>query len=223
MASFSRLSPGEECTRALAGGIAHVLRGGDTVALSGDLGAGKTTVARAIAAALGVGPLSVSSPTFALVNQYDVPPSRAGPGGIEVIAHIDAYRLGDRDDLESLGWDRYFGGRAALGGVLALIEWPERIGALCPDPALRVAIEAEGPSVRRFTIDVPDAWISRPGAGLLAEREPIRCPVTGAWVSPTCSTYPFVDDRARLADLHRWFSGRYRISREVSPEDRDGS
>jgi tRNA threonylcarbamoyl adenosine modification protein YjeE len=91
------------------------LRPGAVVALRGELGAGKTTLVRAIAEGLGVEG-GVTSPTFALVHRYD---------GLVPVWHVDAYRLKPGDDVRDLGL------ADAEGGVV-LIEWPERLGSAAP-------------------------------------------------------------------------------------------
>ena len=124
MISFTHLAPDPEATEAIGRALAGVLLPGDVVALDGELGAGKTTFVRAVAAHLGVEPGLVSSPTFVMVNQYPVPQSaNASPLRGGQVIHVDAYRLTGADDLETLGWDRLFdaGGQAlgaALGGVM---------------------------------------------------------------------------------------------------------
>ncbi|HEX8245655.1 MAG TPA: tRNA (adenosine(37)-N6)-threonylcarbamoyltransferase complex ATPase subunit type 1 TsaE [Longimicrobium sp.] len=107
------------------------------IALRGDLGAGKSTLARAVAHGAGVEG-DVPSPTFNLLFSYDA------PRGIR-IQHLDLYRLDDPDEVWELGWSE-------LGGAddLVLIEWPDRAEALLPAPRWEVEIEEMGdPSVRR--------------------------------------------------------------------------
>lgn len=88
------------------------------VALSGDLGAGKTTLARAICEGYGVTD-PVTSPTYAIVHQYASPRS--------LVYHLDLYRLEGERDLQNIGWDDILRADALL-----LVEWPERAGALLP-------------------------------------------------------------------------------------------
>jgi tRNA threonylcarbamoyladenosine biosynthesis protein TsaE len=99
--------------------FANSLRPPVVVGLSGELGAGKTTLVRAIAAALGVAQ-PVTSPTFALVHRYD---------GAEVsVFHVDAYRLKHDDEARDLGFEDMLADPRAV----VLVEWPERLGAAAP-------------------------------------------------------------------------------------------
>lgn len=129
--------------KTLAAHFAAVLRPGDTVALSGDLGAGKTTFARAVLRALGWAG-EVPSPTFTLVQPYDTDPP---------VWHCDLYRLRDPDEADALG---LFETDAAL-----LIEWPERLGDRLPADALRLRFDGAGGPTRSLTAIVPPAWDAR--------------------------------------------------------------
>jgi tRNA threonylcarbamoyl adenosine modification protein YjeE len=221
-----RESSGVGYTAALARGLASLLRGGDVVLLSGELGAGKTTLIRGLSEALGVARGVVSSPTFVMLNVYPVEGAGTGSGmtSIASVAHLDAYRLRGPEDLDALGWDRVYdeaSGEAREGHVV-LVEWPERVGWLVAgseERTARVRIEQTGADVRRFVIGVPSSWRARAEWELFAERAPIRCRITGEWVSPTAASYPFASERARGADLHRWFSGSYGVSRPATPEE----
>jgi len=106
------------------------------VALSGELGAGKTTLARAIANALGVRE-PVTSPTFALVHRYH--------GNGTRVYHVDAYRLKSSDDARDLGFDDMLADPAAV----VLVEWPERLGASAPAFTHRIALAYADDSTRR--------------------------------------------------------------------------
>ena len=130
--------------------IAGLLRAGDVVALSGGLGAGKTTLARAIIAALGHRG-EVPSPTFAIIQTYD-PPDVALP-----LVHADFYRLEDPAEAEELGLDDYRHGAALLA------EWPEMAGGFAHDPAcLAIHIETSGDD--RIAIARPgNDWLKRWG------------------------------------------------------------
>lgn len=209
----------EEATAAFGRGLASVLRAGDVVKLAGDLGAGKTTLVRSIAGALGVGGGLVSSPTFVLINVYPFAPGENWPRAGRIV-HVDAYRAHGSETLANAGWDRLFDERGVpRGDAAAIVEWPERVEDAIPADAAGVTLELTGVESRAVRVDLPGAWRARVGAEMLASREPIRCRLTGAWVEPTNPAYPFADPRARLADLGRWFGGSYTISRPARPED----
>jgi tRNA threonylcarbamoyladenosine biosynthesis protein TsaE len=136
----------EAATAALAGSLAAVLRRGDVVALSGDLGAGKTSFARGVIHALGWHG-EVPSPTYTLVQSYDPPDVRVP------VWHIDLYRLVRPDDADALG---LFETDAAL-----IIEWPERLAGRLPPEALHLTISGSGDAPRLLTSRVPKAWEGR--------------------------------------------------------------
>lgn len=128
--------------------VASVARPGDAVGLVGGLGAGKTTLARAILAGLGL-QAEAPSPSFAIVQPYDVPEV------VMPVLHVDLYRIDDPADVDELGLDE------ARADHLLLIEWPERMGgAIWPD-MLMLRIESEGEDARRLTATVPEAWGGR--------------------------------------------------------------
>lgn len=119
----------EAATRQLAGDLALILRAGDVIALQGDLGAGKSTFARALLRALADDPmLEVPSPTFTLAQAYDF--DRL------TVSHIDLYRIEDEEELEELGFDE------AMSEGAALVEWPERATGYLPADTLWLAIAA---------------------------------------------------------------------------------
>ncbi len=97
----------------------------ETIAFYGDMGAGKTTFIAQLAQALGVDADQANSPSFSIVNQYDI------PGGF--IYHFDLYRLDSPAEAIDLGLDEYF-----YSGNLCLLEWPERIEPILPDDTLRI-------------------------------------------------------------------------------------
>jgi tRNA threonylcarbamoyladenosine biosynthesis protein TsaE len=136
----------EAALAAVAADLARVLRPGDTIALSGDLGAGKTSFARALIAALGW-PGDVPSPTYTLVQSYEPPEVRVP------VWHVDLYRLAGADDADALG---LFETDAAL-----VIEWPERLGNRLPADALRLTISGSGDAIRDLTWEAPPAWEGR--------------------------------------------------------------
>lgn len=221
MTQIVRTSTSADYTVSFAAGVAAVLRGGDIVLLEGDLGAGKTTFVRGLAQVLGVGPGLVSSPTFVIMNEY---PLRREVRGIRRLVHIDAYRLHSSDDLDSAGWDRCVDpGGIALPDCVIVVEWPTRIagafGAAAESHRVRMA--NLGDSTRRIDFFPSPAFFERPLAAELIDREPTRCPISGVFVEPTRSTYPFAGEREKLADLNRWFTGAYRIGRPATDVDFD--
>jgi tRNA threonylcarbamoyladenosine biosynthesis protein TsaE len=139
--------PDAAATAAAGEALAAALRPGDVVALSGDLGAGKTTFARGLIQALGFDG-EVPSPTFPIVIPY-APPELRLP-----LWHVDLYRIDDPEELEELGLDE-----ARMDSAL-LIEWPERMGTLLWPDALRLTIERAGEG-RRLTWTAPAAWEGR--------------------------------------------------------------
>lgn len=138
--------PDEAATTALAEDVAAVLAAGDVVALRGDLGAGKTTFARALLRALADDPaLEVPSPTFTLVQTY---------AGRLAVSHFDLYRVVAPGELDEIGFD----GAPAEGAVL--VEWPERAGDRLPADALTIEFAIVGTS-RRATLTGADTWPER--------------------------------------------------------------
>jgi tRNA threonylcarbamoyladenosine biosynthesis protein TsaE len=220
--TLSRTSTSEDYTLALGRALAHLLRPGDILALKGDLGAGKTTLVRAIAQGLHIDPALVSSPTFVLVNQYPIPQDAPALRGGQLI-HIDAYRLRSAEDLEPLGWDRFINPatQAAQGNAAVIIEWADRIADALPDHLARIELAAAGQTTREITLHLPPSWQTREGFEHLETREPTQCRVTGCWVAPTSKTYPFIDERSREADLYQWFTSGYKTSRETKPTDEE--
>lgn len=122
----------------LAATLAAGLRAGDAVLLSGPLGAGKSVFARALLrAACGDPAMEVPSPSYTLVQTY------AAPGFL--LHHYDLWRLDGPDGLAELGWED------ARAGVV-LVEWPERLGALTPSPAIAIRIAMAGETLRHVSV-----------------------------------------------------------------------
>jgi tRNA threonylcarbamoyl adenosine modification protein YjeE len=130
-------------TAALGARIAASLAPGDVVALEGDLGAGKTALARAVLEALGLSE-TVPSPTFTLVQRYELPRL--------AVSHFDLYRVEDERELDELGLED------ALMDGAALIEWPERAGSRLPGNALHVQLDIVGETARRARLSGPARW-----------------------------------------------------------------
>jgi len=152
--------PDEAATAAFAEDVAAAIAPSDLVALSGDLGAGKTTFARALLRALADNPrLEVPSPTFTLVQHY---PTRVP------VAHFDLYRLADPDELDELGLDE------ALASGAALVEWPERGASRLPEARAGIAFAIAGEG-RTATVTGPPGFMAR-----LARSRAIRAFLAGA-------------------------------------------
>ena len=117
----------EEDTAALGASIAEGLKPGAVIALTGDLGAGKTTLTKAVARALGVTE-TLTSPTFTIVQEYE--------SGRMPVYHFDVYRVHGEDDLFELGFDDYL-----HGSGVCLIEWADLIEDLLPEDAMRIRLE----------------------------------------------------------------------------------
>jgi len=130
-------------TGRLGARIAGGLQRGDAVALEGDLGAGKTTLARAILEALGVTE-NVPSPTFTLVQTYETPRFP--------VRHFDLYRVESETELDELGFDE------AVDEGAVLIEWPERAARRLPPGALHVALSVSGEGSRQALVSGPASW-----------------------------------------------------------------
>ena len=135
----------EAATAAAGAGLAKLLRGGDVITLTGDLGAGKTTLVRGLLLALGHDG-EVPSPSFAIVQPYeDLDPP---------LWHADLYRVDDPAELAELGLD-------SLDDSVLVVEWPERAGEGAWPDALRLTLEILDPKRRRLTAEVPAAWEGR--------------------------------------------------------------
>ncbi|RWX74598.1 tRNA (adenosine(37)-N6)-threonylcarbamoyltransferase complex ATPase subunit type 1 TsaE [Neorhizobium lilium] len=138
--------PNEAASLQLGEDLALALRPGDCLALSGDLGAGKSTLARALIRALADDPeLEVPSPTFTLVQNYElrIP-----------VAHFDLYRLGDASELDELGFDE------ALSFGICLVEWPEMAADLLPAERINLQLTQDGAG-RVVTISGPEPQMRR--------------------------------------------------------------
>jgi tRNA threonylcarbamoyladenosine biosynthesis protein TsaE len=132
------LASSEADTEQLGDALAAALPPGTTIALIGTLGAGKTRLVQAVAAALGVPRDAATSPTFVLVNEYP---------GTTPIYHFDAYRLRDEDEFRELGPEEYF-----ESAGLTFVEWADRVESSLPADRIEIQCEAIGETERRFTL-----------------------------------------------------------------------
>ncbi|HJO66121.1 MAG TPA: tRNA (adenosine(37)-N6)-threonylcarbamoyltransferase complex ATPase subunit type 1 TsaE [Sphingomonas sanguinis] len=128
--------------------LATRLRPGDVVTLAGTLGAGKTSLARGLLAALGL-PGEAPSPSFAIVQPY-APPETAFP-----VLHVDLYRLDGPEQMEELGLDE------ALWDSALIVEWPDRAGEGAWPQALALTLEIDPDGGRILTAQVPSGWENR--------------------------------------------------------------
>jgi len=143
--------PEAEDTRALGASLAAVLRAGDLVILTGDLGAGKTTLTQGLGEALGVRG-QVASPTFIVAREHPPLPRPDGTTG-PALVHVDAYRLGDLGELDALDLD------SSLDESVTVVEWGRGLAeALTED---RLEIDLERPRGGEVDLDHPDAGIRR--------------------------------------------------------------
>jgi tRNA threonylcarbamoyladenosine biosynthesis protein TsaE len=136
---FQFNSASESDTQRFGAALAAELPASSVVALIGQLGAGKTRIVQAIAAALGFPCDAVTSPTFVLVNEYT--------GGLLPVFHFDTYRLKDDDEFLSLGPEEYFD----AGGITA-VEWGDRVADFLPDERFEITIEVKSETTRELTL-----------------------------------------------------------------------
>lgn len=139
------LSASEEDTRAIARAMGAVLLPGDVVALTGDLGAGKTAFCKGLGEALGIPPDRVVSPSFTIVTEHT---------GRMPFRHVDAYRLSSVREAEEIGLEESF-----RGDGVCVVEWAEKIGILLPNDRIQVTFlfSEEGGDRRRLLISAGDS------------------------------------------------------------------
>ena len=125
-------------TRSLGEKLASRLQAGDVVVLEGELGAGKSELARGIAKGLGVTE-TVTSPSFTILNVYE--------SGRCPLYHFDWYRLESEEELYELGMDEYLGGDG-----IAVVEWAERCPEAVPEGFIRIRLEVTGGESRKIMI-----------------------------------------------------------------------
>lgn len=135
-ATWKFTAANEAETEALGKMLAEVLPAGLVVALTGDLGAGKTRLVQAVAAAMGVDRDQVNSPTFVLIQEYE---------GRMPLYHFDAYRLRDTDEFLELGAEEIM-----ESSGICFIEWADRVADVLPADLLTIDIEVSGPTSRCF-------------------------------------------------------------------------
>ena len=135
------ISKSTQETITYAADIAKAFKAGDIIFLRGDLGAGKTTFVKGVAKALKAKVSDVCSPTFIVMNYYK---------GELPIFHFDLYRLEKMDEIQSLNLDEYFYGQG-----ITLIEWPERLGSLAPEPTGLIELQHINEQQRKICVSYP--------------------------------------------------------------------
>jgi tRNA threonylcarbamoyladenosine biosynthesis protein TsaE len=230
------LDPSE--TEALAATVGGVLEPGTVLHLLGGLGAGKTTFVRGLARGLGLDAEGVSSPTFVRLARHDRHDQHEKDP--RSLVHVDGYRVEDEREAASLEIEAV----AEECDAIVAIEWPDRLGTHAPPADLVVSIDPDESALDAGDADLPRGarciaiLDRRPDAARrrLAEamatvhagrvRMPpasgeAHCAICGKTLSGPGreqSFSPFCSPRCRGADLGRWFSGDYAISRPLDPE-----
>jgi len=136
--TLTRLTRAPEETEALGAAIARLVPDGSVVALTGDLGAGKTCLVRGIVSTVSTD-ATVTSPTFTIVHEYR---------GDRAVYHLDLYRIGDPAELTDLGYEELF---SPPDGI-SVVEWAERAEGLLPARRVDVALEHMDPMTRRVVV-----------------------------------------------------------------------
>ncbi len=143
------ISHNEDETILLADKFAQNLQPGDIVCLWGDLGVGKSVFCRAvIRSLLGNNDIEVPSPTFTLVQNYDIPAINNKYNKDVQIWHFDLYRISDEEEIYEIGWEE------ALASGISLIEWPEKLGDLLPERRIDITITNIKGHVSRREINI---------------------------------------------------------------------
>ena len=117
--------------------IAKYLKPQDIICLSGELGSGKTVLAKGIASGLKIGAFDITSPSFVIMRPH--------LQGKLPFYHFDLYRLKDAQDISALGYEEYF-----YGEGVSVIEWPEKLGCLIPEECLKVELSYQGEFKRKL-------------------------------------------------------------------------
>ncbi len=212
--------PDEEATERLGEIVAELARFPACVTLEGDLGAGKTRLARGLAHGLGLDRNEISSPTF-VIHVEHLPETANGPR----LSHLDAYRVGDVEELEAIGFEELLTDPRRL----VAIEWAGRVSTALPAERIEIRLDHRGPKARSALIVDRRA----DAAARLRLREALEARAA-AWSTmlgsertcPTCGgpceradARPFCSERCRLVDLQSWFGGEFSISRPLDASD----
>ena len=196
-------------TEAFARALGVLCTGGERIALTGEMGAGKTTFVRGLASGLGIDPLEVSSPTFTLIHVHE----NDGKDGVSSLVHVDAYRLEDPSELTELGWPELLADERNV----MVVEWPQKLDSSFGDSVLEIelfhsAAKNGGPAGREIVIssEFPDS---------LQRQLLMSCRTCGRPMHAGVRSFPFCRNKCRMADLGNWFDGNYSVSREIEEDD----
>lgn len=204
--TINRNSHSEDQTMSIAAEFARCVQQGDVIGLRGPLGAGKTCFVRGLVRGLGGDPTLVSSPTFVLSQEYPV-------GKDLTLIHIDCYRIGGADDLETIGWDEML----QRQDTIIAIEWPERIERELPQlRAIHIELAHVDHSDRSIDFTIVSHMCERFEPLVLRAR---RCATCGKPCTSDDPYFPFCSERCRYVDLGDWFDGKHRISRPIDSSD----
>ncbi|MCE9618973.1 MAG: tRNA (adenosine(37)-N6)-threonylcarbamoyltransferase complex ATPase subunit type 1 TsaE [Planctomycetes bacterium] len=203
MKSFEIETHSHAQTEEVAAKLATLLVGGETIALRGDLGAGKTCFVRGLAVGLGCDERQVSSPTFILLQRYR--------GSRIDLVHVDAYRLSNPQQLRDSGLE------IGAPDSVAAIEWAEKVEGELPGESIQVRLTATSPTDRQIVVEAMPDFVE----GLRVSMRARPCAICGAAVPFLGEFKPFCSKRCREVDLGRWIDGRYTISRPIEQTDLD--
>lgn len=152
--TVQRTSHSEAETLELAARLGRLLSAGDVVCLDGPLGAGKTCFVRGLATGLGLDPSEVSSPTFVIWRRYE---DRLIQAQVALtLVHVDAFRLGGPEDLDTVGWDELL----ETPDTVFAVEWPGRITAALPARRINVVMSHVARTTRQIALVAPPAIAS---------------------------------------------------------------
>lgn len=196
-------------TEAFARALGALCRGGERIALNGEMGAGKTTFVRGLASGLGLEANEISSPTFTLMHVHDA--TEADPK--RSLVHVDAYRLEDPSELLDLGWQEILDDDTNV----VVVEWPQRLAGSLGDLVLELelfhAVSSDDGEPGRelvFNTNLRDESMQQ----LFTS-----CRTCDKILHAGVRSFPFCCSKCRMADLGNWFDGNYSVSREIEEDD----
>ena len=196
-------------TEAFARALGALCRGSERIALSGEMGAGKTTFVRGLSSGLGLEANEISSPTFTLMHVHD----GIDPNSKRSLVHVDAYRLEDPSELSDLGWQEILEDDTNV----VVVEWPQKLAGSLGDQVLELELfhsvsNADGEPGRElvFNTNLSDD---------LMRQLFTSCRTCDKLLHAGVRSFPFCCSKCRMADLGNWFDGNYSVSREIEEDD----